>query len=69
MRTMKNQAALYSHFGTSLVEDEKSPFDNRSSERLSRDEVVVRSVADPNAALLEAILLLHMSDDRKHEAA
>lgn len=32
-----------------------SVFDQRSSERLVRDEVVVRAPRDPDAALMEAI--------------
>lgn len=41
---------------TSAKDEGMKIFDSRSSERLARDEVVVRPALDPNKALIDAIL-------------
>lgn len=43
---------------TSARDEGMKIFDSRSSERLARDEVVVRPALDPNKALIDAILSL-----------
>jgi hypothetical protein len=43
---------------TSSKEEGLKIFDTRSSERLARDEVIVRPALDPNKALIDAILSL-----------
>lgn len=69
MNSIYKQFLTGPHVGASVLEDEKSPFDNRSSERLSRDEVLMRPATDPNAVLIKAIIQLESESREVHAAA
>jgi len=69
MNSIYKQFLTAPHVGASLPEDEKSPFDSRSSERLSRDEVLMRPVTDPNAVLIRAIIQLESESREVHAVA
>jgi hypothetical protein len=49
--------------GVAAKDENRKVFDSRSSDRLARDEVLVRPVMDPDRALLDAILRLQEDND------